>query len=224
MRPRRSTVIAALATLFAVPALNGCSNSAQSNGTIAGAATGGPSASASIQAQTPAATLAPIAGLNPSFRIPADLTLEFQTTPQSSTTASQIETILVDQYEAYIEALSSSGHTESNYLLLTVSSALGTENAELSWWQQHDERLTGTDRLYDFTVGAVSGHLVSFSYCEDSTGLNYKNLSTGQTVTNTSSAAANHTLREGQLSKGKGELWAVSTLITQNGAQQCMQG
>jgi hypothetical protein len=224
VRPRRSTVFAALATLFAVPVLNGCSNSAQSNGTIAGAVTGGPTASAAAPAQTPSATLAPVAGLDLSFRIPADLTLEFQTTPQSSPTASQIETILVDQYEAYIEALSSGGHTDSNYHMLTVSNALSAENAELSWWQQHDERVTGSDRLYDFTVGAVSPHLASFSYCEDSTGLDYKNLSTGQTITNTASAAANHTLREGQLSKDKGELWVVSTLITQNGAQQCMQG
>jgi len=121
-----------------------------------------------------------------------------------------------------VEALSSSGRIESNYLTLTVATARSAENDELSWWTQHDERVTGTDRLYDFTVGAVSGHSVSFSYCEDSTGLEYKNLSTGQVIANTSGSAANHTLREGQLSKGKGELWAVSTLLTQNGAQQCM--
>lgn len=225
MRLSRLLPLAVPAALIATLCLNGCSNSAQPNGTIAGADGAGSAApAASTGAPTVSASSAPVAGLNLSFQIPADLTLEFQTTAQSSTTASQIETILVDQYKAYVEALSSSGRTESNYLMLTVASALSTENGQLAWWKNHDERVTGSDRLYDFTVGAVSGDIVSFSYCEDSTGLAYKNLGTGQVLANTSSTAANHTLREGQVSKGKGELWAVSTLLTQNGAQQCMQG
>jgi hypothetical protein len=217
-------MFSALAALVSAPALNGCSNSAQNNGTIAGAVNGAPATSASAVAPTASVSSAPVSGLDLSFRIPSDLTLEFQIDAQSSTTAAQIETILVDQYKAYVEALSSSGHIESNYLMLTVADARSAENDELSWWAQHDERVTGTDRLYDFTVGAVSGHAVFFSYCEDSSELEYKNLSTGQVFTNTSGNAANHTLRQGQLSKGKGELWAVSTLLTQEGAQQCMQG
>lgn len=223
MSPHRLLLLAVPAALVAAPLLNGCSNTAQNNGTIAGAdATGG--AGATSAAPSASAFSAPVAGLNLSFRIPSDLTLQFQTTAQSSTTASQIETVLVDQYEAYVEALSSSGRTESNYLMLTVAGALSTENGELSWWRNHDERVTGSDRLYDFDVGAVSGDIASFSYCEDSTGLAYKNLGTGQVTANTSSTAANHTLREGQVSRTKGELWAVSTLLTQNGAQKCMQG
>jgi hypothetical protein len=223
VRPRRLPLLAALAALIAAPVLSGCSDAAQSGGSIAGAAGAGTAAPAASAAPVASASSAPVAGLNLSFKIPSDLALEIQTTTQSSTTAAQIETVLVDQYKGYIEALSSSGRTESNYLLLTVANALGTENAELSWWRAHDERVTGSDRLYDFTVGAVSGDLVSFSYCEDSSGLEYKNLATGQIITNTSSSAANHTLREGQVSKGKGQLWAVSTLLTQSGAQECMQ-
>lgn len=221
MRPRRLPLFAALAALVAMPVLNGCSNSVQSGGTIAGAGNGAPATSAAPAAS---ASSAPVAGLDLSFRIPSDVTLEFQTDAQGSTTASQIETVLVDQYKAYIEALSSSGATESNFRLLTVGDALSTENGELAWWREHDERVTGSDRLYDFTVGAVSGDLVSYSYCEDSTGLDYKNLGTGQIITNTSTSAANHTLREGQVSKTSGEIWAVSSLLTQNGAQQCMDG
>jgi hypothetical protein len=224
VRPPRRRTLRALAgavsaALICTASLNGCSSSAQTNGTIAGAASAAPAASPT---SAPSASTAAVAGLDLSFRIPADVRLEFQTRAQSSTTAGQIETILVDQYEAYVEALSSGGSIEANYRLLTVAGALGTENSEITWWKQHGERVTGTDRLYDFTVGATSGEMVSFSYCEDSTALQYKNLSTGATIPNTSSAAANHTLREGQVIKGKGELWAVTTLLTQNGAQQCM--
>lgn len=221
MRPRRIAVLALAGTLVAAPVLNGCSNAAQADGTIVGAGSAKPGVSSS---SAPSVSTAPVSGLDLSFRIPADLDLVVQPTPQGSTTASQIETILVDQYKAYIEALSSGGGVEANYELLTVGGARGTENTELNWWKQHDERVIGSDRLYDFTVGTVSKNLVAFSYCEDSTSLQYKNLKTGATIPNTAGDAANHTLREGQVSKGKGELWAVSTLLTQNGAQQCMHG
>ena len=219
MRPPRSSALALAGTLVAALALNGCSGTAQQNGAIAGAASG---AAATSAPATPSVSTAPVAGLDLSFSIPSDVTLEFQPGTQASATAERIQTILIDQYEGYVEALTSAGKRESNYRLLTVSGALGTENSELAWWKQHDERVTGVDRLYDFTVGAVNGDLVAFSYCEDSTGLGYKNLATGADIPNTAGAAANHTLREGQLAKGKGELWAVSTVLTQNGAQQCM--
>ncbi|HEX4786872.1 MAG TPA: hypothetical protein VH372_00310 [Actinospica sp.] len=224
MRPPRLSALALVGTLVAAPLLNGCSNTAQQNGGIAGAGSGGGATSAASAA--PSVSLAPVAGLDLSFLIPADLALQFQTSAQASATANRIETILVDQYEAYIEALSSGGAGETNYKLLTVAGALSAENADLVWWKQHDERVTGVDRLYDFTVGTVTSKadLVAFSYCEDSTRLQYKNLVGGPTIPNTAGATANHTLREGQLAKGKGELWAVSTLLTQNGAQQCMHG
>jgi hypothetical protein len=224
VRPPRLSAFALpgalVAALLATLTLNGCSASAQNNGTIAGAGSGG----SAVATSAPSVSAAAVAGLDPTFTIPSDLTLEFQTGTQASATANRIETILVDQYKAYVEALSSGGKLEANFKLLTVSGALGTENSDLAWWKQHDERITGVDRLYDFSVGATSGDLVAFSYCEDSSNLTYKNLATGQGLANTASNAANHTLREGQLSKGKGELYAVSTLLIQNGAQQCMQG
>lgn len=219
MRPRRLPALALTGTLVAALTLNGCGGNTQNGGTIAGAASGSAAPSATASAST-----APVAGLDLTFSIPSDLSLEFQTRTQASATANQIQTILVDQYEAYIEALSSAGAEKANYELLTLSGALATENSELAWWKQHGERVTGTDRLYDFTVGTVSKDLVAFSYCEDSTQLRYKKLAGGQTIPNNAGTAANHTLRTGQVAKGKGELWAVTTLLTQNGAQQCMQG
>lgn len=219
MRPRRRLpVLAAVGALLAAPILNGCGSNAHKVGAIAGAGSGSPA----TESAAPSVSTAPVAGLDLHFSIPSDLTLEFRTATQASATANQIQTILVDQYEAYVEALSSAGAKEANYRLLTVGGALDTENSDLAWWKQKDERVTGVDRLYDFTVGKISGDLVAFSYCEDSTALRYKNLGNGQTIPNTADAAANHTLREGQVAKGKGELWAVSTLLTQNGAQQCM--
>ena len=219
MRPRRLPALALTGTLVAALFLNGCSGTTQNGGTIAGAGSGSAAPGASA---TPTVSTVPVAGLDLTFSIPADLTLEFQTSTQASVTANQIQTILVDQYESYIEALSSAGAKKSNYELLTVSGALGTENSQLAWWKQHDERVTGTDRLFDFTVGKVSGDLVAFSYCEDSTRLSYRDVGSGAAIPNTASSAANHTLRTGQLAKGKGQLWAVTTLLTQNGAQQCM--
>jgi hypothetical protein len=217
-RPIATLAGTVLAALF----LNGCSGSVQQNGAITGADTA--AASSPVTAATSTATSYPVAGLNMTFAIPSDLSVEVQTSAQSSATADQIETILVDQYKAYVEALSSNGATEANYKSVTVGDALKTENAELAWWQQHGERVTGVDRIYGFTIGTPGSKLTTFSYCEDSTGLDYKNLSTGARIPNTSSAAANHTLREGQLAKGTGQLWAVYTLLTQNGAQQCMDG
>jgi len=221
VRPPRSPALALAGMLVAALALNGCSGNAQQNGAIAGAGSG---ASAASSSAAPSVSTAPVAGLDLSFTIPSDLTLEFQPSTQASAAANRIQTILIDQYKGYVEALSSAGKVESNYKLLTVGGALGTENSQLAWWKQHDERVIGVDRLYDFTVGAVSGNLVAFSYCEDSTGLRYKNLANGQSIPNTAGDAANHTLREGQLAKGSGELWAVSTVLTKNGAQQCMHG
>jgi hypothetical protein len=221
VRPPRLSALALTGTLVTALALNGCSTNAQQNGAIAGAGSG---ASATSASAGPSVSSAAVAGLDPTFTIPADLTLEFQTGTQTSATANRVETILVDQYKAYVEALSSAGKVEANYRLLTVAGALNAENSELAWWKQHDERITGVDRLYDFTVGATSGDFVAFSYCEDSTNLTYKNLATGQNLANTAGNSANHTLREGQLAKGKGELYAVSTVLTQNGAQQCMHG
>lgn len=219
MRPR--ILIPAIATAMTAAALlNGCSTNAQPSATINGAG-GAPTAAAPASS----ASTIPVAGLNMTFSIPADLTLQFATAPQSSTTANQIETILVDQYKGYIEALSSAGATETNFRYLTVADARSSENSQLAWWKQHDERLTGVDKLYDFTVGSTnSGNYVTFSYCEDSTGVAYKNLSTGQAVSNTYSSTANHTLHAGDLIKGQGQLWAVSTVLTQGGAQQCMNG
>lgn len=221
MRPRLLPALALAGTLVAALTLNGCQGNTQNGGTIAGAGSGSVSPSVST---APSVSAAPVAGLDLSFSIPADLRLEFQTVAQASVTANQIQTILVDQYEAYIEALSSAGGREANYRLLTLSGALAAENSELTWWKQHGERVTGTDRLYDFTVGKISKDLVAFSYCEDSTQLQYKDLEGGRTIPNNAGNAANHTLRTGQVAKGKGELWAVTTLLTQNGAQQCMQG
>jgi hypothetical protein len=219
VRPRS---IAALAIVLAALSLNSCSSSVQQNGAISGAGSAAASATGSTAGAT--ATYSAVAGLNMTFAIPADLDIEVQTSTQSSATAEQIQTILVDQYKAYIEALSSSGTAETNYRSLTVGDALKTENAELAWWKQQDERVTGADRVYDFTIGKPGSRLTTFSYCEDSTALSYKNLSSGKRIPNTMSAAANHTLREGQLAKGAGQLWAVYTLLTQNGAKQCMDG
>lgn len=219
MRPRP---IAALAIVLAALSLNSCSSSVQQSGAITGAGTG--AAQTTGAAAGPTAASSAVAGLNMTFAIPADLDIEVQTSAQSSATAEQIQTILVDQYKAYIEALSSSGATETNYKSLTVGDALKTENAELAWWKQQGERVTGADRVYDFTIGKPGTRLTTFSYCEDSTALAYRKLSSGARIPNTMSAAGNHTLREGQLVKGAGQLWAVYTLLTQNGAKQCMDG
>ena len=218
MRSRTAALVyvtALCATLY------GCSNSVQQNGSITGVATGAASDGA-VPTAGPSASLAPVAGLSMTFRIPSDLTLEFQTADQGSATANQIQTILAYQYEGFIEALSSSEATESNYKSLTVGDALAAENTELDWWKQQKERLTGVDRLYAFTVKVSSAHAAVYSFCEDSTALEYLNLTDDQTVENTAGTTRNYTLRKGVLVKDKGELWAVQTLITQDGAASCI--
>jgi hypothetical protein len=218
VRPRPSAVLALAGALAAALTLNGCSNNAQQNGSIAGAATG---AAATASAQ-PSVSLYPVSGLQMSFDLPSDLNLEFQTTALSSATANEIETVLVDQYKAYAEALSSSSAKQGNYKELTVGTARQTENAELAWWKSKNERIIGLDRIYDFTVTVSGAETATFSYCEDSTKLEYRNVTTGRQIANDASTANNHTLREGQLAKGTGELWAVYSLLTQDGAAQCM--
>jgi len=200
--------------------LYGCSSSIQQSGGISGAATAAPSAARADAA--PSASLAPVAGLSLSFHIPSDLSLEFQTTDQGSTAANQIETVLVDQYESFIEALSSAEATEANYKYLTVGDALAAENSELDWWKQQNERLTGVDRLYDFAVKLSGDEQAVYSFCEDSTRLDYVDLGDGATVRNTAGTTMNYTLREGGLVKGKGEAWEVQSLTTQDGAASCI--
>jgi hypothetical protein len=220
---RSRTAALACATALCA-ALYGCTSSVQQTGAISGAATGptGPSASASTAAAGPSASLAAVEGLSMTFKIPSDLTLEFQTSEQGSAAADQIETIVVDQYESYIEALSSSEATEANYKYLTVGGALTAENSDLDWWKQHGERLTGVDRLFDFTIKVSGSNAAVYSFCEDSTQLNYVNLASGQLIGNTAGTAENFTLRQGFLAKGKGELWAVTSLTTQDGAASCI--
>jgi hypothetical protein len=213
---------AALTSVTALcAALYGCSSSVQQTGAISGAATGAAGASAAAS-PTPSASLAPVAGLSMTFHIPSDLTLEFQTSEQGSATADQIETILVDQYEGYIEALSSSEAIEANYKYLTVGNAFEAENAQLAWWKQQNERLTGLDRLYDFVVKVSGDAQAVYSFCEDSTALDYRNLASGATIENTAGTTENYTLRQGVLAKGKGELWAIESVITQDGAASCI--
>ena len=219
----RSRTAALVSSVVLCAALYGCSNSVQQTGGISGVATGGASnGAAATAAVTPSASLAPVSGLSMTFHIPSDLDLEFQTTDQGSATANQIETLLVYQYEGFIEALSTSEATEANYKFLTVGDALAAENTELDWWKQQQERLKGVDRLYAFTVTLSGAHTAVYSFCEDSTALEYANLANNQTIENTAGTTKNYTLRRGALVKGKGELWAVESLITQDGAASCI--
>jgi hypothetical protein len=204
-------------------ALYGCSSSVQQTGAISGAATGaGASGAPASVAASPSASLAQVAGLSMSFRIPSDLSLQFQPTDQGSSTANQIQTILVYQYEGFIEALSSGEATEANYRFLTAGDALAAENSELAWWKQHNERLTGVDRLYRFEVRLSGKDQAVYSFCEDSTRLDYVELTGGPAIQNTAGTTENYTLRQGLLVRGKGELWAVQSLMTQDGAASCI--
>ncbi|MBR7833920.1 hypothetical protein KDL01_11620 [Actinospica durhamensis] len=218
----RSRTVALVFATTLCAALYGCSSSVQQTGTISGAATGNAPTASAAPVTSPSASLAAVAGLSMTFRIPSDLTLDFQTSDLGSATANQIETVLVYQYEGFIEALSSSEATEANYKFLTVSDALSTENGELDWWKQKKERLTGVDRLYDFTVKLSGTDQAVYSYCEDSTRLGYVNLANSQTIQNTAGTTENYTLRQGILVKGKGELWAVQRILTQDGAASCI--
>jgi hypothetical protein len=157
-----------------------------------------------------------------SFKIPSDLSLQFQTADQGSAAANRIQTILVYQYEGFIEALSSGEATEANFRRLTYGDALTTENSELAWWKKQNERLTGVDRLYAFTVSLAGKAQAEYSYCEDSTRLEYMNLANGQTIQNTAGTTDNYTLRQGILVQGKGELWAVEQVLTKDGAASCI--
>ncbi|WP_034265944.1 hypothetical protein [Actinospica robiniae] len=157
-----------------------------------------------------------------SFKIPSDLSLQFQTTDQGSVTADEIQTILVYQYEGFIEALSSGEATEANFRYLTAGDALSTENSQLAWWKKQNERLTGVDRLYAFTVSASGKGQAEYSYCEDSTRLDYVDLGDGRTIQNTAGTTENYTLRQGILVQGKGELWAVEQVLTKDGASSCI--
>lgn len=217
MRSRTAALVSATALSAA---LYGCSSSVQESGGINGAATAASTATRASAA--PSVSLAPIVGLSLSFHIPSDLTLEFQTSDQGSTAANQVQTILVDQYQAFIEALSSAEGTEANYKYLTVGDALAAENSELDWWKQQNERLTGVDRLFDFSVKLSGASQAVYSFCEDSTKLEYRNLGSGTTVRNTAGTTMNYTLREGALVKGKGEAWEVQSLTTQDGAASCI--
>lgn len=215
----RSRTAALVTATMLCAALYGCSSSIQKSGGISGAATG---AASGVPATAATASLAPVSGLSMNFKIPADLSLQFQTADQGSPTTNQIQTILVYQYEGFIEALSSAEATEANFHYLTSGDALSTENSELAWWKKRNERLSGVDRLYAFTVSLAGKGEAEFSYCEDSTRLDYVNLAGGQTIQNTAGTTDNYTLRQGILVQGKGELWAVEELLTKDGASTCV--
>jgi hypothetical protein len=140
--PRRPA-LALAGALCAAVALNGCSNSTQSSGTIAGAGAGEASSSASVNPSTSAS-------------IPSDLTLDIVMT----STGNAAEDVLLAKTKsllyAYEQAVARANPNDPLYQSMVSGSAALSIASEVQEFVQAGQRPIGVIRFYGFQVSTRS--------------------------------------------------------------------
>lgn len=169
MRPRRSLVFAALATLFAVPLLNGCSNSAQSNGTIVGAVTANPTVS------SPAPAVSGLAS------IPSDLTLDVEIPSTGDADKDALLTKTRALLYAFEQAVAQGNPNASLYQSMLSGGGSTAVYAQVAQFTQDGQRPVGSLRFYGFTV-VVRSPAADVLFCEDTSQTELLDTKSGSTT------------------------------------------
>lgn len=178
MRPRRSAhllypALGAAAALTALGSLNGCSNSAQTNGTIAGAGVGA-SSSSSVNPSTSAS-------------IPSDLTLDVVLTSTGNAAQDALLTKTKSLVYAYEQAVARANPNDSLYQSMVSGPASVSIESEIQGFVRSGQRPVGVIKFYAFKAD-VHSYSAGFAaadvtFCED-------NSQTSMLVTKTGATAA----------------------------------
>lgn len=210
MSPRRSA-LALAGTLCAAVALNGCSNSTQSSGTIPGAGAGEPSSSASVNPSTAAS-------------IPSDLTLDIVMTSTGNAAEDVLQAKTKSLLYAYEEAVARANPNDPLYQSMVSGSAALSIASEVREFAQAGQRPIGVIKFYAFQVstrsfsGGVSASDVDF--CEDTSQTRMLVTKTGATAAPPTTGASEQSLWDvGYLTeKGKS---TVELVDIQPGGSSC---
>lgn len=176
MRPPRPLLLAALAALIAAPVLNGCANSAQDNGTIAGADTAAASPSSSSSAAAPAS-------------IPSDLTLDLQMTATGDAAKDALLTKTKSLVYAFEQAVARANPNDGLYQTMVSGAGSTAVYAQIEQFAQAGQRPIGVIRFYGFTV-LQRAPAADVMFCEDTSQTQLLNTKSGAT---TEPAAGNGT-------------------------------
>lgn len=161
------TALTLLGALCAVAALNGCSDSVQPNGKIAGAATAAGSGVSSAAAGGPSNGVSSTSSTAPGNILPADLTLDF-TDPQLTGESEAIYKSAEAFVDAY-EAAASAGKISNAELSATTSIAADASVARnIGSDDQAGDRWAGTVDFDDFQVALLS-KATGVGFCESDT-------------------------------------------------------
>ena len=183
MSPRRSA-LALAGALCAAVALNGCSNSTQESGTIAGAG-GGVGATSSSASVNPSA----------SASIPSDLTLDIVMTSTGNAAKDVLLTKTKSLLYAYEEAVARANPNDPLYQSMVSGSAALSIASEVREFVQAGQRPIGVIRFYSFQASVRSFadgvSAADVDFCED-------NSQTRMLVTKTGATAAPATSASGQ--------------------------
>lgn len=177
MRPRRSThpragLLCTAAALVAVGSLNGCSNSAQTNGAIAGAGT----------SATGVASGNPVS----SASIPSDLTLDVVLTSTGNAAKDALLTKTKALLYAYEQAVARANPTDSLYQSMVSGPALLGVESEIEGFVKAGRRPIGVIKFYAFAAD-VHTYTADFSaadvtFCEDTSRTSMLVTATGATA------------------------------------------
>jgi hypothetical protein len=208
--PRRPA-LALAGALFAAVALNGCSNSAQSSGTIVGAEGGGAASSAAVNPSASAS-------------IPSDLTLDIVMTSTGIASEDLLLTKTKSLLYAYEEAVAQGNPNDPLYRsMVTAGSAVLSIASEVQEFVQAGQRPIGVIKFYDFQVGSrsFSGGVsaADVDFCEDNSQTRMLVTKTGATAAPPTSASEQSLWDIGYLTQsGKS---TVETVEIQPGGSSC---
>jgi hypothetical protein len=206
VRPRRSTVFAALATLFAVPALNGCSNSAQSNGTIAGAVTANPTAPSA------APTVSGLAS------IPSDLTLDVEMPSTGDAAKDALLTKTRALLYAFEQAVAQGNPNAPLYQSMLSGGGSTAVYAQVAQFTQDGQRPVGSLKFYGFTV-VVRAPAADVLFCEDTSQTELLDTKSGSTTAASATGGAQNYWDIGYLTlNGKS---TIESVVIRAGGSAC---
>ena len=216
MRPRRSAQprygpLCAAAALVAVGSLNGCSNSAQTNGAIAGAGT----------------SATGVASVNPSTSasIPSDLTLEVVLTSTGNAAEDALLTKTKALLYAYEQAVARANPTDSLYQSMVSGPASVSIASEIQGFVKAGQRPIGVIKFYAFAA-AVQSYSQGYSaadvtFCEDNSRTAMLVTATGATAAPPTGSGATSNWDVGYLING-GKT-TVESVVIRPGGSACTQ-
>jgi hypothetical protein len=210
----RPIVLALCGALCATVALNGCSNSAQSNGTIAGAgdASGALSGAASANPSTSAS-------------IPSDLSLDIVMTSTGNAAQDALLTKTKSLLYAYEQAVARANPNDALYQSMVYGQAAQSISDEIQEFARVDQRPIGTIKFYAFRANTRSFSngvtAADVDFCEDNSQTEMLDSKTGATAPPPTGAAQQSSWDVGFLTvKGKS---TIQNVVVRPGGSACTE-